>query len=66
MNELISRRTVLGGIAAAGSLGLLAGCGRIDDKAPFSQLLTASDGFSLHAQRLLLTQRPLVRELSLS
>jgi DMSO/TMAO reductase YedYZ molybdopterin-dependent catalytic subunit len=64
MSEFISRRAVLGGIAATGSL--LAGCSRLDDKAPFRQMLAASDGFSLHAQRLLLAQRPLVRELSLS
>ena len=64
MSGLVSRRTVLGGMAAAGSL--LAGCGRLDDKAPFSQILAASDGFSLRAQRLILARRPLVRELSLS
>jgi DMSO/TMAO reductase YedYZ molybdopterin-dependent catalytic subunit len=64
MSDLISRRTVLSGMAATASL--LAGCGRLDDKAPFRQMLAASDGFSLHAQRLILAGRPLVRELSLS
>jgi DMSO/TMAO reductase YedYZ molybdopterin-dependent catalytic subunit len=64
MNDRISRRALLGGLAATG--GLLAGCSRFDDKAPFRQLLAASDGFTLHVQRMLLANRPLVRELSLA
>ena len=64
MSELISRRALLGGFVATGTV--LAGCGRLDGKTPFRQMLAASDGFTLHAQRLILAQRPLVRELSLS
>jgi len=61
MTDLITRRTLLGSFAAAGTL--LAGCSRLDDKTPFRQLLDASDGFTMHAQRLILAKRPLVREL---
>ncbi len=64
MTDLITRRSVLGGLAATGTV--LAGCSRLDDKTPFRQLLSASDGFTLHAQRLILANRPLVRELSLA
>lgn len=62
MTELISRRALLGGLAATGTV--LAGCSRVDDRAPFRQLLDLSDEFTLRAQRLILTKRPLVRELS--
>jgi DMSO/TMAO reductase YedYZ molybdopterin-dependent catalytic subunit len=61
MNDLITRRSMLGGIGAAGTL--LSGCGRIDGTAPAPQLLDMADGFSRHMQRLLLSGRPLVREL---
>jgi DMSO/TMAO reductase YedYZ molybdopterin-dependent catalytic subunit len=64
MNEFISRRALLGGLAATGTL--LAGCSRLDDKTPFRQLLGASDGFTMHAQRLILAERALVRELPLA
>jgi DMSO/TMAO reductase YedYZ molybdopterin-dependent catalytic subunit len=64
MTDLISRRALLESLAATGTL--LAGCSRLDDKTPFRQLLDVSDGFTLHAQRLILAERPLVRELSLS
>jgi len=64
MTELISRRALLGSLAAAGTL--LAGCSRLDDKTPFRQLLGASDGFTMHAQRLILAKRALVRELPLA
>jgi len=40
MTDLITRRTLLGSFAAAGTL--LAGCSRLDDKTPFRQLLDAS------------------------
>jgi len=62
MTDRVTRRSVLGGLAATGTL--LTGCSRLDDKTPFRQILSASDGFTLHAQRLVLAKRPLVRELS--
>jgi DMSO/TMAO reductase YedYZ molybdopterin-dependent catalytic subunit len=62
MTDLMSRRRLIGGLAASGSW--LAACGRIDHQAPVPQLLDAADGFTLHAQRLLIANRPLVRELS--
>ena len=61
---LVSRRALLRGLAATGTV--LAGCGRLDDKTPFRQILGASDAFTMHAQRLLLARRPLVPEYSLS
>ena len=61
---LVSRRALLRGLAAGGTV--LAGCSRLDDKTPFRQILGASDGFTMHAQRLLLARRPLVPEYSLS
>jgi DMSO/TMAO reductase YedYZ molybdopterin-dependent catalytic subunit len=61
MSDTITRRSMLGGVAAAGTV--LGGCGRIDSKAPAHQLLDLADGFSRHVQRLLLSGRPLVREL---
>src|SRR5580658_8109981 len=61
MNKSITRRSMLGGVAAAGTV--LSGCGRIDSKTPAPQLLDLADGFSRHVQRLLLSGRPLVREL---
>jgi DMSO/TMAO reductase YedYZ molybdopterin-dependent catalytic subunit len=64
MTDVISRRALLGGFAATGTL--LAACGRLDETSPFHQLLDVADGFTLHAQRLILSNRPLVRELSVS
>jgi DMSO/TMAO reductase YedYZ molybdopterin-dependent catalytic subunit len=64
MTDGISRRALLGGVAATGSL--LAACGRLDGTTPFHQLLDVADGFTLHAQRLILSKRPLVRELPAS
>jgi len=61
MSDTITRRSILGGVAAAGAV--LGGCGRIDSKSPAPQLLDLADGFSRHVQRLLLSGRPLVREL---
>jgi DMSO/TMAO reductase YedYZ molybdopterin-dependent catalytic subunit len=61
VSELITRRSMLGGISAAGTL--LTGCGRIDSTTPAPQLLDLADGFTRHMQRLLLSGRPLVREL---
>jgi len=58
----ISRRTVLGGLASSSLL--LTACGRLDNAAPFHQLLELSDRFTLGAERLILAKRPLVRELS--
>jgi DMSO/TMAO reductase YedYZ molybdopterin-dependent catalytic subunit len=65
MTESISRRVILSGLAGACGT-VLAGCSRLDDKTPFKQFLGVSDGWTLHAQRLLLRNRPLVREFSLS
>ena len=64
MTDQVTRRSLLAGLAGAGTL--LSGCSRLDDKTPFRQILSASDGFTLHAQRLVLANRPLVRELSLA
>ena len=65
MSKLVTRRSLLlGGMAATGTV--LAGCGRIDGNAAASTLLDLADGFTRHAQRLLLSDRPLVRELSLA
>jgi DMSO/TMAO reductase YedYZ molybdopterin-dependent catalytic subunit len=61
MSDTLTRRSVLAGVAAAGTV--LSGCGRIDSKTPAPQLLDLADGFSRHVQRLLLSGRPLVREL---
>jgi DMSO/TMAO reductase YedYZ molybdopterin-dependent catalytic subunit len=64
MSDTISRRALLGGLAATGTL--LTACSRLDESPPFGQLLNAADSLTLHAQRLLLASRPLVRELSAS
>ena len=64
MTEGITRRALLGGLAASGTL--LSACGRLDNTAPFRQLLDMADGFTLHAQRLIVSNRPLVRELSVT
>ena len=61
MTRVISRRAVVGTLASG---TLLAGCGRLDNTAPANALLQLSDGLTLRAQRLLLSQRPLVRELA--
>jgi DMSO/TMAO reductase YedYZ molybdopterin-dependent catalytic subunit len=61
MSLLVSRRSLLGGLAA--TVPVLGGCGRIDHAAPASQLLDLADGFTRHMQRLILSGRPLVREL---
>lgn len=61
MTRAISRRAVVGTLASG---TLLAGCGRLDNTAPANALLQLSDGLTLRAQRLLLSQRPLVRELA--
>jgi hypothetical protein len=71
MKDLISRRALIEKLAARGTLltatgSLLAACSRLDDKTPFRQLLEASDGFTMHAQRLILAGRPLARELSIA
>ena len=58
-----SRRTLLGALA---STALVAACGRLDQTAPASALLDLTDRFTLRMQRLLLAQRPLVRELSIA
>jgi DMSO/TMAO reductase YedYZ molybdopterin-dependent catalytic subunit len=60
MSDYISRRAVLGTLAAS---GLVTACGRIDETAPARTVLDVSQRFTLRAQRLLLAQRPLVREL---
>jgi DMSO/TMAO reductase YedYZ molybdopterin-dependent catalytic subunit len=62
MTNPVSRRVMLSGLAAAGTM--LSGCTRIDEKFPFRQMLGFSDAFTLRAQRLLLARRPLVREYS--
>ncbi len=58
----VSRRALLGSLAAAG--GLMSACSRIDDTAPARTVLDLTDRFTWRAQRLLLAGRPLVRELS--
>lgn len=65
MSRLITRRgLILGGTAAAG--GLLTGCARIDNTWPAPAVLNSADAFTRRAQRLLLGQRPLARELSVA
>lgn len=67
MIHRISRRSMLGSLASTGLVGaggLLAACGRIDDRVPASALMNLSDRFTRRAERLLLSRRPLVRELS--
>jgi hypothetical protein len=61
MTRIISRRAVVGTLASG---GLLAGCGRLDNTAPANALLQLSDGLTLRAQRLLLSQRPPVGEIA--
>lgn len=63
MTTPLSRRTILSTLA---STGLVAACGRLDQTAPASALLDLTDRFTLRAQRLLLAQRPLVRELAVA
>jgi DMSO/TMAO reductase YedYZ molybdopterin-dependent catalytic subunit len=64
LTDLITRRGLLRGFAAGGTL--IAGCSRLDDKTPFRQILDLSDAFTMRAQRLILAKRPLVRELTLA
>jgi DMSO/TMAO reductase YedYZ molybdopterin-dependent catalytic subunit len=64
MSELITRRGLIGGVAATGTL--LAGCGRIDNAGPAPAILDAADGLTQRIQRIVLGRRPLVRELPLS
>jgi DMSO/TMAO reductase YedYZ molybdopterin-dependent catalytic subunit len=65
VSRLISRRgLVIGGAAAAGTL--VTGCARVDSKWPAPAVLDAADALTRGAQRLLLGQRPLARELSLA
>jgi DMSO/TMAO reductase YedYZ molybdopterin-dependent catalytic subunit len=61
MKDPFSRRTVIGSLM---STGLVAACGRLDQTAPANALMDLSERFTLTAQRLLLAQRPLVRELA--
>jgi len=63
MTRIVSRRSVISTLASS---GLLAGCGRLDNAPPANALLQLSDKLTLRAQRLLLSQRPLVRELQAS
>lgn len=60
MKHPVSRRAVLGTLAS----GLVAACGRLDETAPANAVLQLTDRLTLRAHRLLLAQRPLVRELS--
>jgi DMSO/TMAO reductase YedYZ molybdopterin-dependent catalytic subunit len=60
MKHPVSRRAVLGTLAS----GLVVGCGRLDETAPANAVLQLTDRLTLRAHRLLLAQRPLVRELS--
>jgi DMSO/TMAO reductase YedYZ molybdopterin-dependent catalytic subunit len=65
MSRLLTRRgLIVGGGAAAGTL--LAGCARVDNTWPVPAVLDAADALTRGAQRLLLRQRPLARELSLA
>ena len=65
MSRLITRRgLIIGGAAAAGTV--FTGCARVDSKWPVPAVLDAADAFTRGAQRLLLGQRPLARELSLA
>lgn len=61
MKDPLSRRTVIGSLM---STGLVAACGRLDQTAPATALMDLTERFTLRAQRLLLAQRPLVRELA--
>src|ERR1035437_195860 len=63
MKDPLSRRAVLGSLVSA---GLVAACGRLDQPAPANALMDLSERFTLRAQRLLLAQRPLVRELTVA
>lgn len=63
MSPPLSRRSLIGTLAAG---GLVAACGRIDETAPGNALLDLTDQLTMRAQRLLLSQRPLVRELPAS
>jgi DMSO/TMAO reductase YedYZ molybdopterin-dependent catalytic subunit len=63
VKKRVSRRAVIGSLV---STGLLAGCGRVDQTAPARALLDATERFTFRAQRLLLAERPLVRELSVA
>ena len=62
MKRLISRRSLLigGGIAAGGLI--TANWGTIANSESYLPLLRSSDAFSMHAQRLVLHQRPMARE----
>jgi len=65
VSRLITRRgLIVGGAAAAGSL--LSACARVDNQWPAPAMLDASDAFTRGAERFLLGQRSLARELSLA
>jgi DMSO/TMAO reductase YedYZ molybdopterin-dependent catalytic subunit len=64
MKDTISRRALLAGLAGTGTL--LSACSRLDQSAPVGQLLDMSESLTMRAQRLLLSSRPLVRELAAS
>jgi len=61
MNAFITRRGLLVGSAASAS-ALLTGCDRLADAPSLRWLLDFGQSASLHAQRLLLSGQPLVRE----
>ena len=63
MKKRVSRRTVVGSLLSS---GLVAGCGRIDQTTPARALMDATERLTFRAQRLMLAQRPLVRELSVA
>lgn len=59
---MISRRKLLGGLGAGAGAGLLAGCDRLGESAPFQGLLDQGEKLNLGAQRLLTDRGALARE----
>ncbi|SDC92989.1 DMSO/TMAO reductase YedYZ, molybdopterin-dependent catalytic subunit [Sphingomonas sp. YR710] len=58
---LLSRRSLIGGLASTGGL-LLSGCSRSNDPPTYGNILRMGDNLTYHAQRLLLSGGALARE----